>query len=201
MDEEIPNELAVMALPGTILFPGALLPLYIFEPRYREMLARALDADRMFAVGMVCGESEDEPVFEIGGAGLIRACVRNPDGTSHLILQGTKRVRFADWVQVRPYRIARVEVLDSINGQAEEAGALADDLRRLCMDLVGQGYELPDQFQNYLKQLENPEALGDLISSALIVDPLMRQNLLQELDVPLRLAGLISSLRKRLEHE
>jgi len=199
MNNEIPQQLAVMALPGTILFPNALLPLYIFEPRYREMLARALNDERMFAIGMVSGDGDDEPVYEIGGAGLIRACVQNPDGTSNLILQGVRRVRFVDWVAVRPYRIARVAPLESRNREADEAAKLAGLLRALCNELTEQGYSLPAQFHTYLDQLDSPEALGDLISSALVPDPALRQSLLQELDVPMRLKGLISSLKAHLK--
>lgn len=198
--QDIPDQLSVMALPGTILFPGVLLPLYIFEPRYREMLSRVLDGNRMFAIGMIHGNGGDESVYEIGGAGLVRACVQNPDGSSNLILQGMQRIRFVDWIQVQPYRIARVVSLESTNPQAEESAKLAELLRNLYTDLVAQGYKMPAQLQTYLEQLNNPEALGDLLSSALISDPILRQNLLQELDVPLRLKGLISSLKEHLKN-
>lgn len=198
--QDIPDQLSVMALPGTILFPGVLLPLYIFEPRYREMLSRVLDGNRMFAIGMIHGNGTDESVYEIGGAGLVRACVQNPDGSSNLVLQGMQRIRFVDWIQVQPYRIARVASLESTNPQAEESAKLAELLRNLYTDLVAQGYKMPAQLQTYLEQLNNPEALGDLLSSALISDPILRQNLLQELDVPLRLKGLISSLKEHLKN-
>lgn len=198
--QDIPDQLSVMALPGTILFPGVLLPLYIFEPRYREMLSRVLDGNRMFAIGMIHGNGTDESVYEIGGAGLVRACVQNPDGSSNLVLQGMQRIRFVDWIQVQPYRIARVVSLESTNPQAEESAKLAELLRNLYTDLVAQGYKMPAQLQTYLEQLNNPETLGDLLSSALISDPILRQNLLQELDVPLRLKGLISSLKEHLKN-
>lgn len=200
MQQEIPEQLGVMALPGAILFPNSLLPLYIFEQRYRDMLAQALSSERMFAIGMVSGDSEDEPVHEIGSAGLVRACVQNSDGTSHLVLQGVQRVRFVDWLQVRPYRIAKIQALESINPEAAEAARLAELLRNLCTKLTDESYELPEHFQTYLDKLDSPEELGDLISSTLVPDPVLRQNLLQELDVPARLKGLISSLRERLQN-
>jgi Lon protease-like protein len=198
--DAIPEEMGVMALPGTILFPNALLPLYIFEQRYREMLASALAKDRMFAIGMLSSDEEDEPVFEVGGAGLVRACVQNPDGTSHLVLQGVRRIRFVRWVQKKPYRIARVEPLDSINPSVPETAMLAEMLRKLCDQLNEQGYELPPNFSEYLGNIDSPEALSDAVSSALVPDPLLRQSLLQELDVPARLKGLISCLKERLEN-
>jgi ATP-dependent Lon protease len=201
MISSIPNQLAVMALPAAILFPGAMLPLYIFEQKYRDMLSHALDQDRMFAIGMLREDVSDGSVYPIGGAGLVRACVQNSDGTSHLVLQGVQRVRFAEWLQADPYRIARVEALESTNQQAEEAAKLAAMLLSLCNDLNAQGYALPPEFQEYLDQINDPEALGDLISSTLIPDPILRQDLLQELDVPVRLKGLMLSLQKRIKSE
>lgn len=87
-------------------FPCCDLPLFIFEERYRLMLDHALRTDRMFCVGVCSGENEVLPVTT---AGLIRASVRNPDGTSQVMLYGVNRVRIIGWEQMTPFRIARVE--------------------------------------------------------------------------------------------
>jgi len=92
---KIPREVAVMTLPNATLFPQALLPLYIFEPRYRQMLADALQADRMFSVAMRRPGTSREVPSPIAGLGLIRVSVGHRDGTSHLILQGLARVTSA----------------------------------------------------------------------------------------------------------
>src|SRR5438093_11960926 len=96
----LPEQAPVMPLPGAVLFPHALLPLYIFEPRYREMLAHALAHERMFCVALLQPDraqwQSEEHFFEVGTIGLIRACVDRGDGTSNLILQGLQRVRFVD---------------------------------------------------------------------------------------------------------
>src|SRR4051812_31236393 len=88
----LPPEVPVMTLPNAILFPQALLPLYIFEPRYQRMLSDALHSHRMFAVAMRRPDSKRETPMAVAGLGIIRASVRNKDGTSHLILQGITRV-------------------------------------------------------------------------------------------------------------
>src|SRR2546422_6295726 len=94
----LPKKLPVMPLPGAVLFPHALLPLYIFEPRYRQMLKHALTHHRMFCVALIkphCAEWQSAAdFFHTAGVGLIRACVEREDGTSNLILQGLERVRF-----------------------------------------------------------------------------------------------------------
>jgi hypothetical protein len=95
----LPDQIPVMPLPGALLFPRALLPLYIFEPRYRAMLEYALKHHRMFSVALIKPVHADwqspDDFFEIAGVGLIRACVGRGDGTSNLILQGLERVRSA----------------------------------------------------------------------------------------------------------
>ena len=73
---DLPDEVPVMPLPGAVLFPHALLPLYIFEPRYREMLEHALKHDRMFSVALIkpsCPEWQAaEDFFHLATVGLIR---------------------------------------------------------------------------------------------------------------------------------
>src|SRR5438309_5626404 len=94
---KLPDQVPVMPLPGALLFPHALLPLYLFEPRYRQMLQHALGHHRMFCVALLKPHCADwrSPVdfFHTAGIGLIRACVERGDGTSNLILQGLERVR------------------------------------------------------------------------------------------------------------
>ena len=73
---ELPNEVGIMTLPNAILFPQALLPLYIFEPRYRAMLKESLENQRMFAVALPNTSSNPSSVpHRIAGVGLIRACM------------------------------------------------------------------------------------------------------------------------------
>src|SRR6266404_9564053 len=97
---EIPTRVPVMTLPASLpastLFPQALLPLYIFEPRYRKMLADALRSDRMFSVAMQKPGRTREAPSPVAGLGLIRVSVGHNDGSSHLILQGLVRVELAE---------------------------------------------------------------------------------------------------------
>src|ERR1700727_206926 len=109
---ELPEEVGIMTLPNAILFPQALLPLYIFEPRYRKMVKECLENQRMFAVALRRTPTSSPKLVpnRIAGVGLIRACVDKPDGSSNLILQGVSRVRFTNFVREEPYYIGRIEV-------------------------------------------------------------------------------------------
>src|SRR2546422_5170080 len=88
---KIPLEVPVMTLPNATLFPQALLPLYVFEPRYRQMLADALHSNRMFSVAMQRPGSRRETPSPVAGLGVIRDSVGHRDGTPPLILQGRGR--------------------------------------------------------------------------------------------------------------
>jgi len=195
--EELPPSLPVMVLPGITLFPNALLPLYIFEPRYREMLEEALAAGRMVAMAMPRNEEESD-VEMIAGAGLVRACIRNDDGTSNLILQGVCRVKFTGWDQLSPYRIARVEELSSREGAHDDLESKVTQLHALCARFKEQGVELPSQFEAYLNQITNVGVITDLVASTLVADSRVRQMLLEEPEIPRRLEKLLAGLRSQL---
>jgi len=186
----------VMALSGVTLFPNALMPLFIFEPRYREMLASVLAGDRIFAVGMVRPDTGEESVFPVAGAGLVRACVGQPDGTSQLILQGLGRVEFTDFEQKDPYLIGRARPLATVIDDEEAAQGLQHELQDICTGLVSRGIELPETFINAVGEMNDPATLGDLFAQHLVRDPLAAQEILSEPGLTLRLRKLVDTLRR-----
>ena len=120
----LPETLPVMMLSDCYLFPGCFLPLFIFEQRYRDMLAHALQTHRMFCIGTRTGGNDQEnQLMRVSTAGLIHSCVKQSDGTSHLILMGLRRVRFTGWVQEKPFLMARIEPMAS---EPADASVLQD---------------------------------------------------------------------------
>jgi Lon protease-like protein len=188
-----------MALPNAVLFPHSLLPLHIFEARYRQMLAYCLDGERMFCVGSVKeGVEEIEKVTDlcpVVGIGLIRACVGNEDGTSNLVLQGLARGRFINWTQEEPFKIGRLELVESIPGNPIEADALAEKVKEFCVRIAEIGLPLPPNLMEHLKQIDSPEVLSDVAAAAFVTDPFHRQQLLEARDVCERLRLLIQFFR------
>src|SRR4051812_417550 len=181
----LPEQVPVMPLPGAVLFPHALLPLYIFEARYREMLEYALTRHRMFAVATLKPPrtqwNSSEDFFEVAGVGLIRACVGRGDGTSNLILQGLERVRFTEFEKEEPFPIAAIEKLESDVQSSVETEALAAKVLELYSKLKGQGRQLPAKVDRYLSDLGDPEMLADLVASTFVSDTSRRQRILEEL--------------------
>src|ERR1051326_2091822 len=162
---ELPNEVPVMTLPSATLFPQALLPLYIFEPRYRQMLADTLQAGRMFSVAMQKpGETRESPC-QVAGLCLRRVSVDHQDGTSHLILQGLTRVELRRTVQYKPYRVQRIRPLQA----APNDSVMIDALLAKVHELVQQRLEhapFPFPFPVVKKSpgAKHKPALGDFLT-------------------------------------
>jgi len=205
MDESIilPEQVPVMPLPGALLFPHALLPLYIFEPRYRQMLKHALGHHRMFCVALLkphCADWQSPAdFFQTAGVGLIRACIERGDRTSNLILQGLERVRFTDFEQKAPFPIATIERLESASDSSVETDALARKVLELYSNLKADWpRQLPPKIDRYLSDLSDLEMLADLVASTFVSDPLRRQRVLEESSLNQRLRLLIGYLRDEI---
>ena len=198
----LPKDLPVMPLPDAVLFPHALLPLYIFEPRYRQMLKHALQQHRMFCITLIKPSCSDwhapEDFFHFGTAGLIRACVGRSDGTSNLILQGLQRVRFENFQQEKPFPIVSIDAVESRDPTTVETEALGAKVIELYGSLKHDRRQLPAKLDRYLSELRDLEMLADLMASTFVNDPLRRQHLLEERSVNQRLRCLIRYLREEI---
>jgi Lon protease-like protein len=196
----LPEQAPVMPLPGALLFPYALLPLHIFEQRYREMLEHALTHERMFCVALVRPERNEwkgeNDFFNVATIGLVRACVGRADGTSDLILQGLQRVRFTSFARLHPFPIAEIETLQSQSEVTVETEALGAKVLELYGRFKILGRKLSDKIDKYVTAMTDLAMLADLMASTFIIDPRRRQQVLEELDLNARLRLVIQYLRE-----
>ena len=221
---KLPSEVPVMTLPNAILFPGAMLPLYIYEPRYRRMLSDALDTHRLFAVAMQKPGCKREIPSLIAGLGLIRVAVTRPDATSYLILQGLSRVVLEDAVRRRPYRVHRMHPMENQEDSLTSLKALTRRLRSLVARRIEQGLSLPEpikpmvsdldsdqwnsmtaqslqHFIQYLDQLEDAGQIADLVTCTLLPNPQQRQTVLETIKVEPRLRQVIDFLKAEIQQK
>jgi Lon protease-like protein len=176
----LPQKCGVMLLPDCTLFPHGGLPLYIFEERYRLMLAEALAGDCIFAVGRLSGEGEKQAISPIGTAGLIRASREREDGTSELLLHGVIRVRFIEWLDDKPYPCALIEPLLSEPMDGRKGEAAKATLRGTVEDGIA---HLPEEVRTgvsaLLDQADDPGLMADLVAQQFVHEPELRQKLLE----------------------
>ncbi len=203
-----------MTLPHMSFFPQALIPLHIFEPRYRAMLGDVLKTNRLFAlVGLntkpFTDESRQDPPYSIGCIGLVRSSRENDNGTSDLMLQGLCRIEIRSIVREVPYRIAKIKPLLSKPAPAgvdlklkrEELGKLISIKHKML-------FQNDKALERYLKTIDDPETFIDLAAFTLCDSPDLKQKLLETLDINeryelfserLRLEVAMLSLEKKLK--
>jgi Lon protease-like protein len=210
MEITLPTEVPVMTLPQVAFFPQALMPLHIFEPRYRRMLRDVLASNRLFAVAGIDPRVADpddklEPLHRIASVGIIRACQKRDNGTSDLLLQGLVRVEVLGVVTEKPYRSIQIRALASAPGaEAGENERLRKELGRLLQLKSKLGAPTPMDVSAFVQTIEDPEVFSDLAAFTFCENPAVKQKLLETLDVNRRLQlftrqlkGEIASLRLR----
>ena len=131
----LPPSIPLFPLPNVVLFPNVFLPLHIFEPRYREMVADALRGDRI--IGMVLlrpGYEADyqgrPPMYDVGCAGVITHSQTLPDGRYDIVVRGIEKFRIASEDRSRAYRIGQIEAIAEAI-PVEEAQPLRRQRQRL----------------------------------------------------------------------
>lgn len=187
------TELSIFPLPNVTLFPGALLPLHVFEPRYRALVAEALGGRRIFAVARLKPGFEADyegrpPVHEICGAGVMEELTERADGRYDLALRGIGRVRIVEELPpTRPFRRVRaVELRDAAVDPALVA-AWQIKLGSLWERLAPHLPESVRDLRALTRGADDAGAYTDRLAAAMVADPDACQALLSEPDPTERL--------------
>ena len=201
---EIPREVPVMTMSQTVLFPQAMMPLFIFEPRYREMLSNVLEKDRIFAVAALDEREEhieaSETPYLIAGVGVVRACKQNPDGSSNLILQGLARVELESIVCEVPYRRARIQqVMSQSDGSEQTLSSIQPTLLALVQIQMRLGAEIPQEVLQFLSNINEPENVLDIAIYTLCPSRTFKQELLETRGILARFDKFECFLRSQIE--
>ncbi len=187
------DDLAVFPLPGAVFFPHTLLPLHIFEPRYRQMVTDALEEEAPIAVTLLRPgyerEYEGRPdIHTVAGIGHIVHHERMADGRFNIVLQGAGRVRIAEeHPPQKLYRRVRASLLED---DLQNTQAIAEQMSTLRGCVFGLGNlrpRLAGLLSKRLSTLTDPAALSDNICSLLLPDHDIRQAMLEQLRVDVRL--------------
>lgn len=185
----------------TVLFPGAALPLHVFEERYKIMIERCIQARAPFGVALIrSGEEVGGPAepHDIGTSASIARVQRLPDGRMNVIALGQRRFRIAGLDHSEAYLAGDVEYVESEAGKTPEAddaaagaAALFGEQLRLKMAITGQwtrAVDLPG----------DADALADFIAAHMDASPEAKQELLETLSVPERLRKEAELLGERI---
>jgi uncharacterized protein len=188
----LPPSIPIFPLPNVVLFPNVFLPLHIFEPRYRAMVADALAGDRI--IGMVLlrpgyhAEYEGRPaVYPIGTAGVITHAETLPDGRYNIVLRGIEKFRITSEDTSKAYRLAHVEPLPEAISAADRDAIRherrkLESLLRAVIDRAGSDPQFPPAISD--------EDLVNALAQYLALEPIERQALLERDGALARAQGL-----------
>lgn len=189
-------ELPIFPLPDVVLFPNELLPLHIFEERYREMTRDVLDGHGLIAMTRLRSEdhsdSEQPEVFPIAGLGKIEAARETPDGRYLILVRGLARIAIREELPLdRSYRRVRAALVPDVpSDRPELVSACAQQLVSLC-DRLADAFEEAGELREVVRTVDTPGARADVITAAVVSDPDERQRLLETLDPADRLDRLL----------
>jgi len=198
-EHSIPEEIPAMTLRGTVLFPKAMMPLRIFEERYKQMLSDVLNDHRMFAI---VGERENvseeeavtEPPFGMATVGLIRVSKKNDDQTSFVLLQGLQRVKIREIVREEPYRMFRIQPFHTLV-EPDQPVCRKEIIEQMEKNKA-LGGEVSDDILEYLRPMDDDIAFVDLVAFTLCKHVLRKQALLEVQRLGQRARMLLDDLKK-----
>jgi len=200
LDIELPNRVPVMTLPEVVFFPKVMMPLFIFEPRYRSMLKTSLEGNRMFAVAGINASQvgtvlDREPAYEVATIGFIRGCRNLDDGTSHLILQGLSRIHMDQIYEDKTYREAAITPLVSKREVDRlDLMELQDELLVLVKKLAETNSNAPGDLLQFLEEMDEAEDFVDLVAYTFVEDVALKQKVLETLRIEKRFDLLIEEM-------
>ncbi len=197
----------IFPLPDVTFFPHTLMPLHVFEARYRVMVIDALERDRKLAVvrlqpGYEATYAGKPAVHAVGGLGEIVSCQRLATGRYNILLRGECRVRIEQELPTDTlYRVVRARRLVDDEAAADAVAALAR-VRAACRNLLGALARPADLLDTALADGQGPGVIADRVAAAVLPDTDLRQSLLETLDVTarvIRVADALESLVRELK--
>ena len=202
--------ISLFPLPNSVFYPGTVLPLHIFEERYRQMVADSIDSGQWIGMVLLQPGYEEEyykspDINPIGCAGSLEQWNRHDDGKYDIVLRGQSRFRIIREVGDTLYRQAEVELLHNANDQSVDPSS--EHYRRLIGNFHAFTSQLPlDNAQNVEMDVQDCKTLGEMVDRvAYFFDQQLseRQHFLEELDVLKRYQkiGELIDLKKRIVHQ
>lgn len=180
-------EMPLFPLKNVVLFPGMVLPLHIFEMRYREMINRCIDERIPFGVVMIADGEEvgsDALPHMTGTAARIVRVERLDDGRMNITTVGTQRFRILELDHSHSYLAAKVALFPVVNGATQRAVAIAQRVRPQVLEYVELLAKASDTNLRLDRLPEDPVTLAFLIAIALQVKATDKQKILEQVGVP-----------------
>lgn len=203
--EEVPEELSILPLRNTVLFPGVVIPITVGRDKSIKLIKESYKKNKK--IGVVAQKDVDieDPEYDdlnpVGTVAQIIKILQMPDGSTTAIIQGKKRFTLQSLVQTDPYIKAKVTqfgIAEQIS-KDDNFSALISSLKDLSIQIIKQSPNIPTEASFAIKNIESPVFLVNFVSSNLNIDVLEKQKLLEVSELPQRANLVLKALTEELQ--
>jgi len=203
--EAIPEELSILPLKNTVLFPGVVIPITVGRDKSIRLIKDAYKGNRIIGVVSQKDQSIEDPAYDdlnkIGTIALIIKMLRMPDGNTTVIIQGKRRFHLEEATQHEPYFKARIRPFEEIIPKKDdkEFGALVSSLKDISLQIIQQSPNIPSEAAFAIKNIESHSFLVNFISSNMNSEVGEKQHLLEVADLKVRAEQVLKHLTRDLQ--
>ena len=202
--EELPEELLILPLKNTVLFPGVVIPITVGRKKSIKLVKRAYQGDKLIGVSAQKNNVEDptsKDIFQIGTVAKILKMLVLPDGNTTIIIQGKKRFKINQYLQDDPYITAHVKLIEENfpSSPKKEVKALVHSLKDAAKKILKLNPDIPQEAQIALDSIESSSFLTHFLSSNVNVEVTEKQKLLEINDGMDRAQQLLEYMLKDIE--
>ncbi len=203
--ESIPEEVPILPLRNTVLFPGVVIPITAGRDKSIKLLNETHKKKGVVGILAQRDMSVDDPtekdIFQIGTVARILRMFRMPDGNTTVIIQGIRRFKLEELTQTEPYFKGRITPLSEKRPKRESAQfkALIDSVKDMALTIIQESPSIPSEASIAVKNIESPVFLVNFISSNMNLDVVGKQVLLEETDLSKRANVVLKHLTRELQ--
>ncbi len=203
-DVEIPEQLPLLPLRNTVLFPGVVLPITVGRDKSIQAVNEAYKASKLIGVVAQKDTNVEDPTVndleEIGTIAKVVKLIKMPDGGTTVIIQGKKRFKITAITSEDPFFKASIEVLkEAVTPDDENFKAQAGSIKDLAAQIIHLSPNIPSEASIILKNIENPSFLIHFVSNNLNAEIAEKQKLLKTENIKERADLLLTLLQKELQ--
>ena len=199
----IPEELPVLPLLDTVIYPQMVTALGVSTERELKLLDYVLTGNRLLALALQKNPKEKEAgpedLYGYATAAVVLQMLKMPDNSARMLVQGMTRLKLTQFVREEPYLVARVEPLEDIVEEDKEMEALTRSLSDQFIKMISMSASLPDELKIAVMNIEHPGRLADMIASHLSISVHEKEEILEAVKVKERLKKVNTLISKEME--
>jgi ATP-dependent Lon protease len=203
--EEIPDEVSILPLRNTVLFPGVVIPITVGRDKSIKLIKDAYKSDKIIGVVSQKDVAIEDPNFEdlnkVGTIAFIIKMLRMPDGNTTVIIQGKKRFELQELTQAEPYIKARIKPFEETRPEKndKEFAAMVSSLKDISLQIIQQSPNIPSEAAFAIKNIESPSFLINFISSNMNAEMAEKQRMLEVANLKSRAELVLKNLSNELQ--